>query len=78
MNSVQRILDDYSFYLRLERKMSENTVAAYLGDVRDFLCGNGDESPKNPAKVDSEEIEKYISARLQSVSKRSVQGRAPS
>ena len=32
------ILDDYSYYLSLERGMSENTVAAYAGDVEAFLA----------------------------------------
>ena len=31
------ILDDYRYYLSLERGMSENTVAAYAGDVEAFL-----------------------------------------
>ena len=32
------VLDDYNYYLRLERGMSENTVAAYTGDVEAFLA----------------------------------------
>ena len=71
MNGVQKILDDFSFYLRLERKMSGNTVAAYLGDVRDFLRSGPEDCPKNPAKVESSDIEEYIASRLQSVSRRS-------
>ena len=34
---VSRILDDYNYYLRMERAMSQNTVASYCSDVEKFL-----------------------------------------
>ena len=35
---VSRILDDYNYYLRMERAMSQNTVASYCSDVEKFLA----------------------------------------
>ena len=34
---TERLLKDYSYYLRLERNMSPNTVASYASDVREAL-----------------------------------------
>ena len=54
-----RLLKDYSYYLKVERSMSPNTVASYLSDVEDFLSfGQFD-----PATVDGGEIISYISER---------------
>ena len=33
-----RIVRDYRYYLRMERKLSPNTVAAYGRDVAEFLA----------------------------------------
>lgn len=38
MDLTERILQDYSSYLRIERAMSPNTVASYSSDVRKFLA----------------------------------------
>ena len=35
--SLDRILKDYSYYLKIERAMSPNTVASYLSDVESFI-----------------------------------------
>ena len=37
MNLTERILQDYSSYLKIERAMSPNTVASYSSDLRKFF-----------------------------------------
>lgn len=50
------IIDDYRNYLRLERRMSPNTVTSYCHDVDAFLesCG------REPSQIDTEDIEAYL------------------
>lgn len=52
--SDERLLKDYSDYLRIERAMSPNTVASYCSDVSAFLeaCGQPAESCGPDAIVD--------------------------
>ena len=57
---------DYRNYLRLERRMSPNTVTAYCHDVEGFLEGCGLE----PSAVTPAEIEAYLGS--VSLSKRSA------
>ncbi|MCQ2170743.1 MAG: tyrosine recombinase XerD [Bacteroidales bacterium] len=64
---MERLLKDYSYYLRIERKMSPNTVKAYCRDVRDFLVQFADA----PAKAGPEDIMEYFGARKDLLSKRS-------
>jgi len=54
-----RILRDYRYYLRMERKLSPNTVAAYGRDVSDFL----DAAEIEPCAIRSEDIVRYLSTR---------------
>ena len=54
-----RILRDYRYYLRMERKLSPNTVAAYGRDVSDFL----DAAEIEPRAIRSEDIVRYLSTR---------------
>lgn len=63
---MERLLSDYSYYLKIERAMSPNTVASYSSDVELFLeaCGTP------PAKVSSSEIVGYLESRAM-LSKRS-------
>ena len=35
---MNRLLQDYNYYLRMERAMSQNTVASYCSDVEQFLA----------------------------------------
>ncbi|MBR1509835.1 MAG: site-specific tyrosine recombinase XerD [Bacteroidales bacterium] len=50
------IIDDYRNYLRLERRMSPNTVTSYCHDVDAFLesCG------REPSQIGTEDIEAYL------------------
>lgn len=64
---MERLLKDYSYYLRIERKMSPNTVGAYCSDVRDFL-----EQCRIPAaQAGPEDIVRYFESRSNLLSKRS-------
>lgn len=67
---MDKLLKDYKYYLRVERKMSPNTVASYGADVAAFLKGTG----VNPSKASSSDIADYLASRSSDVSKRS-QGR---
>lgn len=61
------LLSNFNYYLRIERKMSPNTVASYCSDVAEFadFC-NG-----SPAKATTADITEYIGARAEELSKRS-------
>ena len=60
-------LSNFNYYLRIERKMSPNTVASYCSDVSDFssFCSG------NPARATSEDVTEYLKARSEELSKRS-------
>lgn len=58
---------EYSYYLKVERNMSANTVAAYLSDLRDFYEYLGEENT-NP---DTGDIVNYLASRAGTLSKRS-------
>ncbi|MGM9786693.1 MAG: site-specific tyrosine recombinase XerD [Candidatus Cryptobacteroides sp.] len=61
-----RLLEDYRYYLRMERAMSPNTVASYCSDVEKFILW----FPGNVAEASSEDILAYIESRG-AISKRS-------
>ena len=68
----ERLLKDYSYYLRVERGMSPNTVGSYRSDVKAFLAwmsslgGHGSLSA-----VDPEDIQAFLASNSSSLSKRS-------
>ena len=61
------LLSDYNYYLRIERKMSPNTVASYCSDVSEFLQNSG----SDPVKASTDDIIGYLSSRAGELSKRS-------
>ena len=61
------LLSDYNYYLRIERKMSPNTVASYCSDVSAFL----NETGCDPAATQAADITGYFAAHSQELSKRS-------
>lgn len=68
----ERLLEDYRYYLKIERAMSPNTVAAYSRDVAPFLDWLQDESGKSLKSVVSDDIIEYLGSRTGAkVSKRS-------
>ena len=66
MDLTERILQDYSSYLKIERAMSPNTVASYASDVREFFSA----VKTSPADVATNDILDYLSSR-EDLSKRS-------
>lgn len=68
MGAVQnRFIKDFGFYLRMERKMSPNTVAAYLSDVKAFMAA----VPVGIKDVSSSDIADYLVAGSGKMEKRS-------
>ena len=63
---VKRLLKDYSYYLRMERRMSPHTVASYCGEVEAFLEASG----TLPSETTPDAVLDYLSARSEAVSKR--------
>ena len=53
------MIKDYNRYLRIERAMSQNTVASYCSDVKRFM----DSYQGRIENADAEDLEKYISSR---------------
>ena len=53
---MNNVVQDYRNYLRIERRMSPNTVASYCRDVAGFLeaCG------KSPSDIDAADIQDYL------------------
>ena len=64
---MDRLLKDYRYYLRMERKMSPNTVSSYCSDVAAFLESYG----SDPRKAVSADIVDYLSSKSEDISKRS-------
>ena len=67
MAAETRILKDYRYYLRMERKLSPNTVAAYGRDVAEFLAA----AELEPRAVRPDDVGRYLAARAADLSKRS-------
>ena len=63
---MDRLLKDYRYYLRMERKMSPNTVSSYASDVAAFLESYG----SDPRKASDGDIADYLSSRSAGISKR--------
>ena len=66
-NALKAILKDFSFYLKVERRLSANTAAAYTGDVEGFFSA----CSLMPGEVCKEDIREHIAARAGKLSKRS-------
>ena len=61
------IIRDYNYYLRMERAMSQNTVASYCSDVEHFISFYSG----RPEDIQSGDIEEYLQS-LDFLSKRSL------
>lgn len=66
MDLTQKTLQDYSYYLKIERALSPNTVSSYASDLAEFFAT----VPVEPSRVSSADIIDYLSSRPQ-LSKRS-------
>lgn len=65
----KRILKDYTYYMKLERGMSLNTVASYSSDIGKFLSSFEE---KSIAEISSDDITGYLA----SVNKKGISGRS--
>lgn len=63
---MRDLLEDYSYYLRMERKLSPNTVAAYCSDIADYMDFRADVKTCGP-----EDVTEYFKSRSDFLSKRS-------
>lgn len=61
------MLSDFTYYLRMERQLSPNTVSAYTSDVEDFIAFCSGEADM----VGKDSIEAYMAERAGTISKRS-------
>lgn len=59
-------LDDYKYYLKIERQLSPNTVAAYCSDVEKFLSAQNTQL----REIKSSDIETHMDSLSSDVSKR--------
>ena len=66
-DALKAILKDFSFYLKVERRLSANTAAVYTGDVEGFFSA----CSLMPGEVCKEDIREHIAARAGKISKRS-------
>ena len=62
---MKKLLQDYSYYLSIERAMSQNTVASYCSDVEKFMKS----LPCRPEEASPEDINAFLTS--SSCSKRS-------
>ena len=65
--NAERLLDDYTWYLRMERQLSPHTVSAYRSDVEIFLA----ECPAGPLDVTADDVTQWLSGRSGGISGRS-------
>lgn len=61
------MLKEFSYYLRMERQLSSNTVAAYISDVEDFVSFCGEDC----RSADSDTVVEYMRDRSAVLTKRS-------
>ena len=61
-----RVIKDYSYYLRMERKLSPNTVASYTSEVKDFLS----RCCSDPSALTSSDVSEYLAELSSRLSKR--------
>lgn len=59
MDLTDKIIKDYSYYLRIERAMSPNTVSSYSSDVKAFF----DAVPSEPSQVVTGDVSDYLESR---------------
>lgn len=69
MNYV-RYISDYSYHLRMERRLSRNTVDAYCADVEAFLC-SPEVSGTELGAIVPETVESWLESRSSDLSRRS-------
>ncbi len=59
MNTTERLIKDYRYYLKIEKGLSDNTVASYGSDVVEFFQA----LDKTPKRITAEDILDYLDGR---------------
>ncbi|MBQ7269447.1 MAG: tyrosine recombinase XerD [Bacteroidales bacterium] len=67
MEKVAQWLEDYGYYLRMERQLSPHTVSSYLSDLEIFLSA----CPAEPPEVTPDDVSAWLTERSADVSGRS-------
>ena len=67
-DKTAQMLDDYAYYLGVERALSPNTVSAYCSDVASFLAS---EFGCDPRSTSSAQVSDYLLSCASEISKRS-------
>ncbi len=68
----EQALTDYRYYLKIERGLSENSVQAYVRDIRKFAeFLEGSEQETLPVKVTETEVREFVYQTSNSISARS-------
>ena len=62
----ERLLKDYNYYPKIERRMSPNTAASYSSDIKEFFA----DCDVKPEEVRLEDVQDWLSSRSETVSKR--------
>jgi len=65
--NTRRSIRDYTYYLKIERRMSPNTVTSYCSDIEAFLKA----LPVSAAEVTSDDVAAYLAECSERISKRS-------
>jgi len=65
--NTQRSIKDYTYYLKVERRMSPNTVASYCSDIEAFL----EAVPLSAIEIRPDDIEAYLAGCSDRITKRS-------
>ncbi|MCD7963442.1 MAG: site-specific tyrosine recombinase XerD [Rikenellaceae bacterium] len=63
MEQWEEYIKEYYSYLKLEKNLSDNTISAYLHDIksfREFICTNFSVSPVSPVSVERKHIEEFL------------------
>jgi len=63
---TERLIKDYSYYVRMERQMSPNTVKSYSSDVKEFFG----KTEMKASDVSPEDVIAYIASRSEDITKR--------
>lgn len=74
--SWEKEFKEYTYYIKLEKKLSDNTVEAYLRDLRQFIAYMKSEfSLTGPGKVRPEHVENFLASVFDRGAEKTTQAR---
>jgi integrase/recombinase XerD len=66
MNKWEKYIDDFMYYMKMERNFSKNTINSYLIDCRDFFLYLNENYPEvTPKNIEDKHFSNYITDKLQ-------------